>query len=674
MAQADPNAGGQQPASYQELYASMPDVLDGVYTTYLAPFGPESGEQPATLRDRVISAANDVPKVFVMLLADPTPRIVFVHRPTRFASSLLGAQPWDDRVFGFQGDIRQGNQINLVEWPATPFARSILVTVPVLHQMDAAWTAAAGADALGPFLANDPETEQLRARFLCPVPQRYVSLCVNRSYTPGSFWTDVIGQIRQDQATQDCHVLVNWARVASTYGLVNAADDPTVPLATAGGLRVPLADDQLAARRWSWVLADLPALGRTGSTLERQFLQQNAVLSGLLQRQVDDAAAARQAAVAPKEFSSVYPQAAAEIQMLCEAATEDALPPIWRVLANVKKKEAVVAVSQLLNSRAREADSFRVAPVVTPELLERIWAFKAGTEDVDDITAGFSLFLLITGSPEATTQARDRAVVYGLLQGGHVAPSLDQLRDIIAGAPQMARTLIALERTYQGYSTLLEVLLGRHHRVSLHFHDFVTSFQILKMEVEEQFGADIHAALPLFQRHTQLTMARYFNDATVMGTQAALPRIMDLIDIIKYRQWTQLPQIPPRYTSATGPGGLARGTTSQPGGRSVPGTAPARSRPPGAAEGSDPPQQRVLNLAPNSVLMTRFASTDKRLRDLTPHGVVTPRGDNGTEVLCLSHILRGECNSNCTRRAAHRALTQTEVSRIAEFLTQAGVE
>jgi hypothetical protein len=327
---------------------------------------------------------------------------------------------------------------------------------------------------------------------------------------------------------------------------------------------VPLADDQLATRRWSWILADLPVLGHTGTTLERQFLQQNAVLGNLLQRQVDDAAAARQADRAPKDFSQVYPQAAIEIQMLCEAATEAALPPIWRVLANVKKKEAVVAVSQLLEGRAREADSFRVAPVITPELLERIFAFKAGAPDVDDLTAGFSLFLLITGSPEATTQARDRSVVYGLLQGGHVAPSLDQLREIVSGAPQMARTLISLERCYQGYSTLLDVLLGRHHRVALHFRGFVEAFQVLKMEVEEQFGADIHAALPLFQRHTQLTMSRYFNDATIMGAQADLPRIMDLINIIKYRQWPQLPQLPPRYTHTIGPGGLAQGTNSQP--------------------------------------------------------------------------------------------------------------
>jgi hypothetical protein len=107
-------------------------------------------------------------------------------------------------------------------------------------------------------------------------------------------------------------------------------------------------------------------------------------------------------------------------------------------LANIKKKEAVIAVSHLLEERAREAESFRIAPVVTPEPLDRIFAFKSGAPDVDDITAGFSLFLLITGSPEATTQARDCVVVYGLLQGGHIAPSLDQLREIVSGAPQMA--------------------------------------------------------------------------------------------------------------------------------------------------------------------------------------------------------------------------------------------
>jgi hypothetical protein len=429
-------------------------------------------------------------------------------------------------------------------------------------------------------------------------------------------------------------------------------------LAVVGGLRVPLADEQLAARRWNWVLEDLPALGHTGTTLERQFLQQNAVFGNLLQQQVDNAQAARQADKAPKEFSDVFPQAAVEIQLLCEAATEASLPPIWKLLANLKKKEAVVAVSQMIEARAREGDSYHVAPVVTPELLERIYAFKAGSPDVDDITGGFSLFLLSTGTPEANTQARERSVVYGMLHGGQVAPSLDQLREIVATAPQMARTLIGLERNYQGYSTLLDVLLGVNHRVSLHFRAFVDSFQSLKMEVEEQFGADIHAALPLFQWHTQLTMARYYNDATVVGANAGLPRITDLIDIIKFRQWSQLPQLPPRYTNTRGP-------------PSTPAT-PAMGRTPTAAGAGN--STRVVNVAPNSVLMARFERTTKRLGDLTRTESLIPCGDNGTEVLCLSHILRGECNTSCRRSATHRALTQTEQSRVGEFLTQVGVE
>jgi hypothetical protein len=286
-----------------------------------------------------------------------------------------------------------------------------MVIVPMIDHMDKAWANAAGADAVGRYVANDPDTEQARARFLCSVPHWYMGLCLNRSYTPQAFWTDVVGQIRQDQLTQDCNVLVNWARVASTYAPPGANGQPTVPLATTGGLRVPLVDDFLAARRWSWVLEDLPALRRNGTTLEQQFLQQNAVLGYLLQQQVDDAVAARQADKTLKEFSSVYPQAAVEIQMLCESATEAHLPPIWKVLANVKKKEAVMAVSQLVEERAWQADSFRVSPVITPELLEWIYSFKAGAPDVGDITAGFSLFLLSTGSPEVNTQARERAVV-----------------------------------------------------------------------------------------------------------------------------------------------------------------------------------------------------------------------------------------------------------------------
>jgi hypothetical protein len=79
------------------------------------------------------------------------------------------------------------------------------------------------------------------------------------------------------------------------------------------------------------------------------------------------------------------------------------------------------------------------------------------------------------------------------------------------------------------------------------------------LEVEEQFGVEIHAALPLLQRHTQLTMAWYFNDAMVQGANARLPRMQDLINIVKYCQWSQLPQLPSHYTHTLGPSGSSGG-------------------------------------------------------------------------------------------------------------------
>jgi hypothetical protein len=239
-------AGPQEPTTYLEFYNGMPDTLNGVYTEYLESFGPESAAQPAALRDRIMTMANDVPKVFAMVQDTPVPRIIFVHRPTRFAPSWNTTQPWDNVIYGFQGDIHPGNQINIIEWPVTSFGRAAHTTVPSLDHMDAAWATAIGNDVLGPFGVNDPDTEQVRAGYLCPIPQRYVSLCLGRTYTPREFWTDVIGQIDQNQQMQDCQVLVNWARVASTLGPAGPAGQNTTLLGRRRCGRPPH-----PARRWT---------------------------------------------------------------------------------------------------------------------------------------------------------------------------------------------------------------------------------------------------------------------------------------------------------------------------------------------------------------------------------------------------------------------------------------
>jgi hypothetical protein len=85
MAQANP-----QLASMQQL---MQDTLNREYAMYLTPFGSELGEQPANLQDRIIAAANDVPKVITMMQVNPMSQIIFIHHPTWYVPSLLGTQP-----------------------------------------------------------------------------------------------------------------------------------------------------------------------------------------------------------------------------------------------------------------------------------------------------------------------------------------------------------------------------------------------------------------------------------------------------------------------------------------------------------------------------------------------------------------------------------------------------
>jgi hypothetical protein len=97
---------------------------------------------------------------------------------------------------------------------------------------------------------------------------------------------------------------------------------------------------------------------------------------------------------------------------------------MFQILANLKKKkDAAMAIQHALDDRAwMPGDSTRVSPVVTPELIEHIYAFKAGTHDVDDLPSGFSLFLFVTGSPEATTQARARLSSIASFTGGLLLP------------------------------------------------------------------------------------------------------------------------------------------------------------------------------------------------------------------------------------------------------------
>jgi len=233
-------------SSYAELFATLPDVLEGKYTAYLASFSAESADAPAVLWDTVLPADNSVPKVF-LVMANAPPKVKVLHRATKFALTLGRQSPWDNNNFAFASDVGAGNQVALVRWPDIAFTHTVQVRVPTTAEMTNSWTAAQGADCLGPFDANDPNTEEVCTRFVMAVPPVYAEFVMQRQkFTLRQLTTNLVPLIEANNHMQSCQPLLDWIRVARTYCPIMApAVDPTL-LATHGiTLELPLSNSLL---------------------------------------------------------------------------------------------------------------------------------------------------------------------------------------------------------------------------------------------------------------------------------------------------------------------------------------------------------------------------------------------------------------------------------------------
>ena len=108
--------------------------------------------------DAVLTASNKVPKVFVCCTSDP-PRIQVLIHLTKFAPMLGHPSHWDNQVFTFSSNVGEGNQVSLADWPENAFTQSVMVRVPNNNTVEAQWTAAGGADCMGPFEAANANME-----------------------------------------------------------------------------------------------------------------------------------------------------------------------------------------------------------------------------------------------------------------------------------------------------------------------------------------------------------------------------------------------------------------------------------------------------------------------------------------------------------------------------------
>jgi tRNA threonylcarbamoyladenosine modification (KEOPS) complex Pcc1 subunit len=655
-------------ATYSAHYELMPDLLGGAYGQYLADFDSEGPHAPAALRDLLLDAGQDTPKVFLHFCGGGVPRIRVVHRITRYAPTLGIATEWDGSVFAMASDVGPGNQVTWVHFPAaSAFARTGYVRVPMADRMTESWTASPAAALLGPFAEATQGTESVRTRFFTPVPKDYIPLVMQQpdGWAPRELWEQLGTAIVADQRLLACAPLLKWLRVASTFSfgaaVVVGAPLPSAPPAvTLDPLVAPVADAGLQRRLWAWLISDLPALSVRSGTNDTVMTDTLLALKAEFSLQRVEAAAARVASKKATTLSEKFPEASGGLRLLCEVTCDEALPPFWTTYATLGKKEGFFALGQALDARAEHAGSMGHAPMVTPQLYERISNFAFGSRNVDDLTAGLSPFLMTSGLGADAQSQRQNATVYQMMYAGAAAPAIEQVLPLLSSAPAMPASMLAMQISLKNYSVLLDVVLGVNHRVSADFRRFVHSWDRVTLEVEASFGDQIRAWIPRFLRYIQLCMVQYFNLASSVGTSAPLPPLNQLIHHVQMRNWPALPPLPAGYVADLPP---AR-----------PGVTPALPPPPG---GQVPPPSgnNVTNLHSDSALVAHFQRGNTGLRNLTTHANARPlpTADGSTTQLCLAFALRGNCSSDCSRSATHRLLTAPERTGIAGFLVRVGV-
>lgn len=119
--------GADPPKNYHDLYAQMDDPLNGNYAPLYASHLVTSGQTSDELRDHILGASNEVPKVFLGLFQEAAPggghrlRVHTLHRMTRYPAHLTRVSNWDDAVFMFGSDVQPGNFVRLLPLPTDPF-------------------------------------------------------------------------------------------------------------------------------------------------------------------------------------------------------------------------------------------------------------------------------------------------------------------------------------------------------------------------------------------------------------------------------------------------------------------------------------------------------------------------------------------------------------------------
>lgn len=345
------------PGTYRELYATAtfqagePEPAR-LIASYRFTEGAGGGERPtpSALKEQTFAFSDRRPMAF-LCLARTTGTAVEVrvlHRMMRyFELPGGGGRAPTDLSMGLLGDVRTA-QIPVVEVDNGPFSLVGVgggVRVPTVAVMPDQLMAAPPGTYLGPYVAEDPDTEVVRPRFTQVIPTKYAAALVNRDgVSPAMAYRELYGMFEADRVLEACNDVLIWLRAACTArgGAGELAPLPAVAYSFALMLLPEAVSEYVATK----VLTDLPgrkmlgggARGGTQDTMAAALQQLADSVGGVSTR------GEREPRGVMESYRETYPL----LLRHCHVTTVEELAPIWGRLARGSKGEQQSILQQEL--------------------------------------------------------------------------------------------------------------------------------------------------------------------------------------------------------------------------------------------------------------------------------------------------------------------------------------
>jgi hypothetical protein len=657
------------------------DEYQGAYADVMATFdSPGTGVlTPAAIRDLITNDPQSSSMgyaVLVVSLANPNlPGMIHgVHTVSKYHPRFgFPATGWDGQLFASIQDV-VGNQItSTIQIPNDAFSRTANFRVPSGQLIDAEFAADPQLATLGPYVAGDADTEIITSRNMVGIPHRYMRHFIPGPLTPRQAWEIVAADIIANGHEAACDSLIKYLRLALTLG---AAQDTASPL-NRGPFDVPLADDKLIRHRTALIQHKLPGLNQTPTMAAGQAIATSISELATEQRANRQDMADRHAQTTQKTVDDYYGAYLHPLLRLCNVPNVAGLPPIYQAMADHGRKKHRTTMQKNMDGMLNRMGLSDFTCVITADLATKVSDFM-WVNHSDDLGVGIHPFSVGEMNPDTVIALQESARNYDLVNMGSVAPNLADCRALVGGAGKVSipTSLVALDCQNHIFMALLNVFLGQNHPVALAWaqHTLVTKNRLVVLQSYKARTPRHEFLLPaLVQRWAQLRWSYWLQCQMASLTTVPPPNWGELWMNLHHRTDWESP-LPERYLTPVvpGPQSTIYQVLVQPG---APSPTMASPPTPVAPQALVPRDRSTLEQNMNfDDAFLPYRESGKRVRDVIKgaleRGHTTPKNANGVP-MCISFHVKGVCNSNCGRKADHKAHVAADKTKLLAWCSEA---